>query len=265
MFGPDQSVLRRLAEEVGKVVEETGAEDVATNVRLGNPDLVIRRNSTQAARAGITGLDLQNQVNAALYGQVASTLPEKDRITDIRVRYSDSVRYDLQRLAQLPIEAPAASAGAESSGNSTSPGFVLLGQVASIDLVRSLNELWRENQQPVITVTAELGNRDLGSIYRDLREKLPRLAFPPGYRWELAGTYRAQQESFASLLTVLLTASALVFVLLGFQFRSLALPLLIFLSQPISLASALAALWITGTPFERLLVHGGDPPDRAGC
>ena len=43
--------------------------------------------------------------------------------------------------------------------------------------------------------------------------------------------------------------SALVFLLLGFQFRSLTLPLLIFLTQPVSLASALAALWITGTPL----------------
>jgi len=40
-----------------------------------------------------------------------------------------------------------------------------------------------------------------------------------------------------------------VFLLLGFQFRSLTLPLLIFLTQPVSLASALAALWITGTPL----------------
>ena len=48
---------------------------------------------------------------------------------------------------------------------------------------------------------------------------------------------------------VLISAAALVFLLLGFQFRSLALPLLIFLSQPISLASALGALWLTGTPL----------------
>ena len=38
---------------------------------------------------------------------------------------------------------------------------------------------------------------------------------------------------------MLMVASALVFLLLGFQFRSLTLPLLIFLTQPISLASAM--------------------------
>jgi multidrug efflux pump subunit AcrB len=109
--------------------------------------------------------------------------------------------------------------------------------------------MWRENQQPVITVTAELENRDLGSVNRDIQARLAPLKFPPGYRWELAGSYRAQQESFASLLTVLIVAAALVFLLMGFQFRSVILPIRLFLVQPISLVSALFALWITGTPL----------------
>ncbi len=48
---------------------------------------------------------------------------------------------------------------------------------------------------------------------------------------------------------MLVLAAALVFLLLGFQFHSLTLPVLIFLAQPVSLASALFALWITGTPL----------------
>ena len=121
--------------------------------------------------------------------------------------------------------------------------------MASIRVVRSPNELWRENQQPVLTVTARLDNRDLGSVNRELQSKLSALEFPRGYRWELAGNYRAQQESFASLLTVLIVAAALVFLLMGFQFRSVILPIRLFLVQPISLVSALFALWITGTPL----------------
>ena len=128
-------------------------------------------------------------------------------------------------------------------------GFVPLGQLATIRTVRSPNELTRENQQPVITVSAELEKRDLGSVNRELLAKLPELKFPPGYRWELAGSYRAQQESFASLLAVLIVAAALVFLLMGFQFRSVILPIRLFLVQPISLVSALFALWITGTPL----------------
>jgi CzcA family heavy metal efflux pump len=262
VFGPDFAMLRELAEKVGKIMEETeGAADVNTHVFLGNPDIVVRPDSTQTARVGLTVMDVESQLNAALYGQVASTVPEQDRMTKIRVRYPDRVRYDHANLGLLPISlataTPVASTttGAHSTAGATNGaatgglGFVPLGQLATIRTVRSPNELWRENQQPVITVSAELEKRDLGSVNRDLQAKVAELKFPPGYRWELAGAYRSQQESFASLLTVLIVATALVFLLLGFQFRSLTLPLLIFLAQPVSLASAMFALWITGTPL----------------
>ncbi|MFI5453858.1 MAG: efflux RND transporter permease subunit [Isosphaerales bacterium] len=252
VFGPDFSTLRTLAEKVGKIVEEDPrAADMNANVFLGNPDIVIRPDSVQTARVGLTVADVEAQLNAALYGQVASTVPEQDRMTKIRVRYPDRVRYDREHLPLLPISlATAASPGGTSPTAPAGIGFVPLEQLASIQIVRSPNELWRENQQPAITVTAELKNKgDLGSVNHDLDTKLSELKFPHGYRWELAGSHRAAQESFASLLTVLIIAAALVFLLLGFQFKSLTLPILIFLTQPVSLGSALFALWITGTPL----------------
>ncbi len=254
LFGPDLETLRKLATQVGDIVKLTGAKDVDTHVELENSDLIVRPDSANAARVGLSAMDVESQINAALYGQVATTLPQEDRITNIRVRYPDAVRYDADRLGQLPISLSGAAATAVAAGGAppTDPGsnFVPLRQVASISVQSSANELWRENQQPMISVTAELKNaKDLGTVTRALQEKLPELKFPPGCRWELAGNYRSQQDVFASLLMVIIVATALVFLLLGFQFRSLALPLLIFLTQPISLASAMLALWLTGTPL----------------
>jgi multidrug efflux pump subunit AcrB len=159
------------------------------------------------------------------------------------------VRFDREALPRLPVSLPAATAAASTPDRSPGPGFVSLGQLGVIETLRTPNALWRENQQPVVTVTAELGERDLGSLNRDIAARMAGMEIPPGYRWELAGNYRAQQETFASLLGVLIVASAMVFLLLGFQFRSLLLPLLIFLSQPISLTSALVALAVTHTPL----------------
>jgi CzcA family heavy metal efflux pump len=247
VFGPDVAVLRRLAETVGQIVEEAGGQEVNPHVHLGNPDIVIRPDSVQSARVGLTELDVENQLNAALYGQVASTIPEEDRMTKIRVRYPDRVRYNRDELGQLPIALPAVVLA--TPGKTGGPSFVPLSQLASITIARSPNEFFRENQQPVITVTAALEGQDLGAVNRQVQARVAEVDFPPGYRWELAGDYRAQQESFRNLLMVLLVASALVFLLLGFQFHSLVLPLLIFLTQPISLGSALLALWITDTPL----------------
>jgi len=255
IFGPDFAVLRDLAEQVGKIVEKTpDIGEVNSNVQLGNPDIVVRTNSAEAARLGLTQQDIEAQLNAALYGQVAATLPEQDRMTKIRVRYPDEARYDRQNLGKLPISFLAAATPAGHAGNGTGSAgvlsFVPLENVATIELKRSANKMWRENQQPVITVEAELKpGGDQGAANRSLASQLAEMHFPVGYRWELAGTYRATQQSFASLLMVLIVAAGLVFLLLGLQFKSVALPLLIFLAQPISLAAALFALWITNTPL----------------
>jgi CzcA family heavy metal efflux pump len=258
IFGPDFNVLRELAEKAGQIAEKTpGVTEVKSNVELGNPDIVVRTKSAEAARLGLTQMDVESQLNAALYGQVAATLPEQDRMTKIRVRYPNLVRYDRKDLGKLPISflaaAPTTTPGAATNASAPAPGslnFVPLENLASIDLKRSANEKWRENQQPVITVQGDLKEgSDLAGVNRELATKLSEMQFPPGYRWELAGSYRATQESFASLLTVMIVASALVFLLLGLQFKSVILPLLIFLAQPISIAAALFALWITGTPL----------------
>jgi CzcA family heavy metal efflux pump len=247
VFGPDLDQLRKLAKNIGDVLEKGGVKEVNTHSDLENPDIIVRPNRLAVARAGLTEQDVKNQVNAALYGQVAATLPEKERITDIRVRAPDAVRFDPDRVERIPIALPQASSKA--AGETSGPGFVLLRQLANVQRETSPTELSRENQQPMITIEAEVPSGDIGKISRLVQQELPKLNFPQGYRWELGGEYKAQQEAFLNLGLVMLSASALVFLLLGFQFRSLALPLLIFLCQPISMASAMGALWLTGTPL----------------
>ncbi len=252
IFGADLAVLRDLAEKVGnvlkeKVLKKEDVDSVNTHAGLGNPDIIVRPDRPGLARAGLTEQDLENQLNAALYGQIAASLPEKERITDIRIRAPDRIRLDPDRVERIPIALPPPAGRA--AGESAPPGFVLLRQLATVTREHSPNELWRENQQPMINVTAEVQANDVGRVAQLLQQELANIALPRGYRIELAGEYKAQQEAFASLALVLLAAAALVYLLLGFQFRSLALPMLIFLSQPVSLASALGALWITGTPL----------------
>lgn len=248
IFGPDLKILAGLAGQAKQILEkweeEKKVKDVKMDLRLGNPEIDISPHILQTA-GRINSDDVKKQLNAALNGQLVSTLPEQDRLTNIRVRYPDAVRFDIDRLAQMPISL----SGPPTAGTPGSANYVLLGQIATIERTRTPNELMRENQQPVVTVSAELGKWDLGTANRELQKQLSAISFAPGYRFELAGNYRSQQESFQSLFIVLIVAALIVFLMLGFQFRSLALPLLIFLTQPISLASAIFALWITGTPL----------------
>jgi multidrug efflux pump subunit AcrB len=103
----------------------------------------------------------------------------------------------------------------------------------------------------MIFVSAEINEDEagLGSVVSDIRGWMGDVQLPPGYRWEMGGHYVHMQEAFKSLLVVMVVAVLLVFIMLAFQFRSVVLPMLIFLTQPLSLVSGLFALWITGTPL----------------
>lgn len=244
IFGPNEKKLRDLAEEAGKILESedvknAGLETVDNKVHEGNADVYFEVDPVQAAAVGLTASQVQDQVRTALFGQATNTVRQGERMINIRVRMAEFFRSDLDRLASLPIATP--------SGKT-----VPLEQIATLSLRRTPVEVWRENQQPGIDVTGDFEDADkLGAVVKAIQPKLRKLEqkLDRGYRIELAGQYESQRESFRSLTLMLLVAFVLVFLLLAFQFRSLVLPLLIFLTQPLSLGSALVALWITGTPL----------------
>jgi multidrug efflux pump subunit AcrB len=266
LFGPDHKVLRKLAEDaVGEKLEKLGKgrgiKEVNTNVHEGNPDLMIQVDEVASARTGLTVDAVERQLRAIFIGQVATQVRESSaRITDVRVRYPDSERFglsgfDAQRLLDqwllLPPPAPPSPGSVAAALPADRDRVAQLAALARVRPERTPDEQYRENQQPAIFITAELNEEEagLGSVVTDIRRWMKDVQLPAGYHWELGGHYLRQQEAFHSLLMVMVVAVILVYIMLAFQFRSVVLPLLIFLTQPLSLVSGLLALWITKTPL----------------
>jgi multidrug efflux pump subunit AcrB len=263
LFGPDQKVLRQLADQVGEILEKKGKgrgiKEVSTNVFAGNPDLVVRLDAAKAERHGLKPDAVARQLRTMFLGQVAARAQESSaRLTDVRVRYPDSFRFGPGRfdadfvrrqLIMLPPGAPTHTG--EPSALMGPARAVPLSEMATVTPVRTPDQLWREGQRPAIFVTAELNEEEagLGSVVADIRTWMADVRLPAGYRWELGGHYLRFQEALDSFLMVLVVAALLVFIMLTVQFRSVALPGLIFLTQPLSLVSGFLALWVTHTPL----------------
>ena len=269
LFGPDQLRLRQLASDVAEKIEGKkirGIKEVNSNVFEGNPDLLIRLDSAITDKVGLKPDAVGRQLKAIFQGQIATQAPESSqRITDVRVRYPDSIRFgtepgaagrgtgyfDRQRLLNQWILLPETKlpvAPTTLAGPLRAAPLYALGEVTP---VRTPDEQYRENLQPAAFVTAELNdqaglNEVVDNVQQLMRSEMP---MPAGYRWEIGGHYLKQQEAFSSLAGVMVVAIVLVFILLAFQFRSVVLPLLIFLTQPLSLVSGLFALWLTNTPL----------------
>ncbi len=268
IFGPDYHKLDELAESVSKKLKELmnknkSIKDIDEAVYAGNPDLEVKIDGVRASRFGLTPEAVERQLNAMFFGQVATQVRESAlRVTDVRVRYPDSYRFGRDRFdpervlnqwllmpeGTLPLPGLSPSLGHTSGLGRAVPLYAL----AKIKRKRTTDEQWRENQLPVHYVTAEVDEEeggDLGAVVRDIRAEMAKIPLEAGYSWKMGGHYIQQKAAFKSFAVVMIVAILLVYIMLVFQFRSVILPLLIFLTQPLSLVSGLFALWITGTPL----------------
>jgi multidrug efflux pump subunit AcrB len=267
LFGPDYAKLRGLAEQLGDALEANGKGhgigDVNNNVHEGNPDLMIKIDAVKQTRLRLTPQEVERQMTAIYLGQVATQVRESAaRITNVRVRYPDNLRFGkksfsadsiLNQMVFIP-DAALSPVGPSQDYSTPLVGLgraVTLGSVATIQAVRTPEEQWRENQQPAIFVTAEQDEEEggLDEMVKVVQQEMNKIVLPSGYHWALGGHYIRQQEAFRSLLIVMIVAVFLVFIMLAFQFRSVFLPMLIFMTQPLSLLAGFFALWVTNTPL----------------
>jgi multidrug efflux pump subunit AcrB len=236
LFGPDLDQLESYAQKLAPQLEKVdGIEDLYNGVAEPSAEMSMAINEPEANRVGLTPTQIQDAVSGALLGVPAGEVRLEDRSIAVRVRAPDSVRFNPLQLGALPILSP--------QSKSTVP----LSSLASFQEQDTRSELLRQNQQQMIEIHSDLGDRSLGAVMTDVRAVLASNPAPNGIRVELGGQYASQQEAFRALLLVLGLAAASVIAVMVIQFQSFVEPLVILLAAPLSFVGAMLLLLITGT------------------
>jgi CzcA family heavy metal efflux pump len=236
IFGNDMATLEQLAEEVAPKLQKIPGLVDFVGIQKGNPEIFFHVDPMVAGRAGLGTDNVTQQVSAGLLGLTQSQFREADRTIDIRVRFPDAFRYNYADIQQFPLLTPTKQ-------------IVPLSSLAHVQQVNGESALQRENQRLMVTLTARLEHRDLGSGIRDVQKMMSGIVLPTGTTYEIGGQYESQQSSFRDLLKVLCLALGAVFVVLVVQFRAFAPALIILSAAPLSLVGVFAMLLITGTPL----------------
>src|SRR5439155_16752371 len=129
-----------------------------------------------------------------------------DRPYTLRVRFPAANRASLEAMSNTMI--------VNSNG-----GTATLGALTAINETPGQTEVLRENLQRDANVTARLEGIDLGTGVAAVQKTVADLKLPPAIRVEYGGTYEQQQKSFSDLVTVLVLAIVLIFLVLLFEFR----------------------------------------------
>ena len=238
IYGDDLDELLRLGNRVAAVVQGvSGAEGVKVEQVAGLPVLSIEPFRAALHRYGLNVADVQDQLAMALGGTDAGTLFEGDKRFGLVVRLPEALRSDLSAIERLPI--PLARGG-----------YVPLGEVAKLGIAPGPNQVSRENGKRRVVVTANVGDRDLGSFVREVQEAISgQVKLPPGYWLDYGGTFE-QLESAAARLQLLVPLTLLmIFGLLLMTFGSAKDALLVFSGVPLALTGGVLALWMRGIPL----------------
>ena len=238
VYGNNQAELQKIAKEVTAIVEKVkGTADVFDGIVLAGPAINVQPNYLKLAQYGITPTDLQFQMQTALEGNVVGSLLENEKQTPIRLIYANGQKRSLEDIKQLKIFLP--------NGQS-----IPISSLVTITVQKGVAEIERENLQMMSVITGRLDNRDLGSVMKEIQNKVTQdIHLPSGYYIEYAGAYKDQQQSFKELLLILITSSLLIFGVILFLFRDFRIALTILFISVLGISGSYILLFITGTPL----------------
>ena len=234
IYGENLEILRNKAEEVRDAIEDVaGVIDLKVQPQVLVPQVEVRLKPEKAAQFGLTGGQIRKTVNLYMKGNKVGEFYEDQNIFDVVVWGVPDVRSNLPALRSLMIDTPTG-------------GLVPLREVADVYVSPTPNQITRESASRYTEVTCNVRGRDLGSVARDIQERVRQVPFDRGYHPELLGEYAAQQASKNRILALSVLALIGIFIILQSDFGSIRLALLVLAGLPFALIGGVVSTLFIG-------------------
>lgn len=235
IFGDDMEVLRRKAEDAARLLKTVkGVADLRVEQVGGQPYLNVKIDRRRIARYGINVADIQEVIETAVGGKVATEIIEGQLRVGVLVRFPEGRRNTSEAIGNILVDA---------AGGRRIP----LADLAAITEEEGPVQISREDAKRRVVVEFNVEGRDIGSLVAEGQESLQtRLDLPPGYYLSWGGAFENQQRAMQRLMLIVPVTVAVIFLLLFMTFNSLRYAALIILNLPLSLIGGILGLLITG-------------------
>lgn len=239
--GPNLAANRSFAD---KVMTEARRIPFLRDLQFGQPlDYPTLDITVDRERAGQLGVTME-QIGRALVAATSSSRfvqpnywrdPNTGIAYQIQVEVPQSQIKSIQDIQSMPAMPDGASRP-------------LIGDLATLQYGTMPGEYDRYNQQRMVTITANIARRDLGSTANAITNAIRRVGTPPrGVLVDVRGQVPIMNQTLYGLGVGLLLAIVVIFLLLTANFQSVKLALAILFMIPAVLTGVCVALWITGT------------------
>ena len=235
VFGDDLDQLKKVAGQIGKVAQSLqGAQDLRIERISGQQYLSIEIDRQAIARLGINVADVNDLLETAVGGKVATEIFEGERRFPGVVRLPERFRNNIEAISNILI-------------TSKSGAQARLADVAKIAVVDGPAQISRELGKRRIVVGVNVKDRDLGGFVAELQQKVgAQIKLPDGYYLEWGGQFQNMERALGHLKIIIPITIAAIFFLLFLLFNSLRFATLIITVLPFASIGGIVGLFVSG-------------------
>lgn len=227
--GDDLDVMRQKAEEVKELMAGIdGIIEEHIDLQIEVPQLQVEVDLAAASRYGIKPGDVRRAAATFIASEEAGDIWRDGKNIEVHVWSTPETRNSIESVGTLLLDARDGQR-------------VRLGDLATVQMRPTPNMVLRENGSRRIDVAGNVFGRDLGSVAREMEERLAGVSFPLGYHAEMLGEYQERQR--AQNLMLILAIGALVAILLFLQMAvgSWRLATLVLVLLPVAMVGGILA------------------------
>jgi len=233
--GSTLAEIERVAEAIERVVKDVPGVSSALAERVtGGRYIEVDVNRDAAARFGLSVMDVQSVVAAAIGGENVGETIEGRRRFPINVRYPRELRDSVERLRALSV---VTEGGAQ----------IALGSVARIAITDGPPSIRSENARLSGWIYVDIRGRDLSSVVADAKRAVEaNVKLPPGVSVAWSGQFEYLERAVKRLMVVVPFTGAIIFLLLYLTFRRIDEALLLMIVPPFAMIGGFWYIWALG-------------------
>jgi multidrug efflux pump subunit AcrB len=246
ILGPDAEVLARVAADFAlRVKQVRGIADVELSAKPGLPAFAVRLKDDAVRELGLTAPQLASSLRAYVSGEVATwwTTPDGEQV-EVLLRLPEKQRERIEQMRDLPV----------AFAKDGTP--ITLAAVATIEAVANPEVIRRQDLQRREAIFAGVDGRPAGEVGEEVKKLAESFALPPGYRFDVGGQTKEQEEAFQAMVGAMALAVIFIYIVLASQFGSFVQPVAIMASLPLALIGVMLALLLAGSTLNLFSMIG---------
>jgi cobalt-zinc-cadmium resistance protein CzcA len=235
IYGDDLGLMHDKLSEIERILAKTrGARDVEI-YRAGKAQHIVADVDREAtARVGLPVKDVEQTLESAYGGKLATAMWEGERRVGVRVKLPSPPEGDTYAVSRLEVPA----------GTMRLP----LGSLASVHVDTGRTQINREQGGRFLALKCNIEGRDMGSFVDEAQTRVEQgVKLPEGYYLTWGGEFENQRRAMKRLMIIVPISIAVIFTLLYLAFRAALPAIVVLLDVPFATVGGVFALYLTHT------------------